>query len=755
MSRNSSTALALVLLAALALAAACGTESDAKGEETNCTDGRDNDFDDHFDCNDPDCASEPVCVREHCYNLVDDDGDGLVDCNDDQCIGRSVCSGAAEDCVNGIDDDSDGLIDCDDDGCARTAACVPDGEDCTNGSDDDGDGDGDCADDDCSGTAVCALRLENCENGTDDDGDTAVDCDDDDCSRTAFCLDDGEICDNGSDDDGDRQVDCDDTDCAYTQECRNLAENCENGIDDDGDGATDCDDAACAQHAACTRLCQNDTDGDGESDCDDDDIDGDGILNGEDNCPVDANPGQEDRDDDDIGDVCGDRDRDGVADAEDNCWLVRNREQRDRDGDGMGNACDDDESLADADLVIETSAGTGLPYPVAFGDVDGDGTRDAVFQIFLEPMLYVFSNPGARGPSTLSIGSADIVQTDPFGDGRAPEVRSGDFNGDGVLDLLLGEEMIGGSFVYVVTGPISSQSDLLAASAVRRVSIPSMDFFASRSFDVGDFDGDGNDDLAVGVSDRNSVDIYSGTQLTEPDPQDLEPEDAQWTLVGPILAMGFGFEVQFLPDFLPVAPGNSSGQEIAVSATGGSQHLYVLESEKLVAGDPVEDATFTRIVDHTNNYRFVADTNRDGLPEVYASNLDCDNGMGTAGGLARLTHSPPPEIVADGFALIYCDTVGSSGLVGEAQFIDVDGDGIPGFITPRQTTTGDNELAYFSNWQNARAALTSPQRTIDASPITSVPAIYPAGDLDANGHADFVVTYTPEAGDAAYIWLSP
>jgi hypothetical protein len=58
------------------------------------------------------------------------------------------------------------------------------------------------------------------------------------------------------------------------------------------------------------------------------DTDGDGILDAEDNCPEDANPGQENSDNDSHGNAC------------DNCPNADNENQADSDGDGIGDVCD-------------------------------------------------------------------------------------------------------------------------------------------------------------------------------------------------------------------------------------------------------------------------------------------------------------------------------------------------------------------------------------------------------------------------------
>ena len=71
------------------------------------------------------------------------------------------------------------------------------------------------------------------------------------------------------------------------------------------------------------------------------DLDGDGILDNIDNCPLTPNANQADNDQDGKGDVCdNDDDNDGVLDTNDNCPITPNSNQADRDQDGLGDVCD-------------------------------------------------------------------------------------------------------------------------------------------------------------------------------------------------------------------------------------------------------------------------------------------------------------------------------------------------------------------------------------------------------------------------------
>jgi hypothetical protein len=159
------------------------------------------------------------------------------------------------------------------------------------------------------------------------------------------------------------------------------------GEDSDDDGIVDSEDN-CPDDP---NPGQENNDGDAEGDVCDLDDDNDGVGDGDDNCPLDANPGQEDIDGDGLGDVCDpsddrDTDGDGVLDVEDNCPGDANPGQENNDGDGMGDVCDpddDNDGVDDGDDNCPTDANSGQENNDgdAQGDVcdpddDNDGVND-------------------------------------------------------------------------------------------------------------------------------------------------------------------------------------------------------------------------------------------------------------------------------------------------------------------------------------------------------------------------------------------
>jgi PKD repeat protein len=117
-----------------------------------------------------------------------------------------------------------------------------------------------------------------------------------------------------------------------------------------------------------------DLDKDGTADCSDTDLDGDGVLNAADNCPLAANAGQTDFNGDGVGDACQDSDSDTVLDAQDNCRTTPNTDQYDIDGDALGDVCDGD---IDNDTVLNASDNCQYSANSSQTDSDGDGHGDA------------------------------------------------------------------------------------------------------------------------------------------------------------------------------------------------------------------------------------------------------------------------------------------------------------------------------------------------------------------------------------------
>ncbi len=139
--------------------------------------------------------------------------------------------------------------------------------------------------------------------------------------------------------------------------------------DFDGDGRPDGQDNCPSE----PNPNQEDLDGDRTGDACDTDLDGDAILNTEDNCPATSNAGQDDFNNDGIGDACGDADNDRVVDQADNCRLNPNTDQNDFDTDGLGDACDD----SDNDTISDAADNCKLTANPDQGDFNGDGSGDA------------------------------------------------------------------------------------------------------------------------------------------------------------------------------------------------------------------------------------------------------------------------------------------------------------------------------------------------------------------------------------------
>lgn len=141
-------------------------------------------------------------------------------------------------------------------------------------------------------------------------------------------------------------------------------------VDLDGDGLLNDDDN-------CPEVANADVNGDNQNDGD-----GDGVGDACDNCLAVAIPLQDDTDGDGLGDVCDDdADDDGVINIIDNCPKISNADQLDSDGDGHGDPCDDGntppENDTDGDGLTDDIDNCAFAVNPQQEDTDSDGLGNA------------------------------------------------------------------------------------------------------------------------------------------------------------------------------------------------------------------------------------------------------------------------------------------------------------------------------------------------------------------------------------------
>jgi hypothetical protein len=389
------------------------------------------------------------------------------------------------------------------------------------------------------------------------------------------------------------QGDCDDTNPDVNPDAKELC----NGYDDDCDGVnptasdwyTDADDDNYGDPTTATSACEA-PDGmiaDG-TDCDDDNA-----L---------AHPGltedcANDFDDDCDGAVGDGSDADGDGYLSDQCPDGPDCDDTDPDvspdgydacEDGIDGNCDGDDTqcgfhgefdLLTAGAILTSEAkGTEAGTVVGVGDANGD-TVDDVF-VAAPAMNGGFFVPGPiLGTSTFEDAGHTISGSAMLGAGRSLGV--GDVDGDGLADVALGAPDGDLAGQFVLYGPIGADVDLDTQSDVQLLGEPGT--AAGHGSDLSDIDGDGLADSLVGAYEGSSVYVTYGplTSATV----DLEA-DADHVLYGDGGAVVHG-------------GGDVNGDgfgDLAISATASKDGNYYAGGVYVVSGpvsvSALDDAVF-------------------------------------------------------------------------------------------------------------------------------------------------------------------
>jgi len=247
----------------------------------------------------------------------------------------------------------------------------------------------------------------------------------------------------------------------------------------------------------------------------------------------------------------------------------------------------------DGTFTAAPSPSNDLPGAIAVGDFNGDGIPDlAVAPVLDEGNSEVLLG---NGDGTFSIANGSLG----IGSGVATSnsIAAADFNGDGKLDIVEACASLGDQPCNLLL----IQSGNGDGTFIEFSSVP-LSFLGSQSMAVGDFNGDGQPDVAVTNSGTNGVNVFlnNGGGLSA---------------VSAIPPTGTG------PTSIAAADFNGDGKLDLAVANYGSNNVTIL----LGNGDGTFTAAASPATGTAPNSVAVADFNGDGVPDLAVANAGSSN----------------------------------------------------------------------------------------------------------------------------------
>ena len=278
-------------------------------------------------------------------------------------------------------------------------------------------------------------------------------------------------------------------------------------------------------------------------------------------------------------------------------------------GDGTG-------GIGDGTFTAAASPATGSgPYSVAVGDFNGDGRQDlATANSSANTVSVLLGNgTGSTGDGTFTAAASPATGSTPY------SVKVGDFNGDGRQDLATANYSASSVSVLLGSGTGSTGDGTFTAAASPATGSNPL------SVVVGDFNGDGRQDLATANTGADSVSVLlgNGTGSTG---------DGTFTeAVSPTTGSG--------PQSVVVGDFNGDGRQDLATANTGADSVSVLLGN---GTGSTGDGTFTAAASPaTGSYPYsvvVGDFNGDGRQDLATTNAGADtvsvllgNGTGSTG----------------------------------------------------------------------------------------------------------------------------
>jgi trimeric autotransporter adhesin len=247
----------------------------------------------------------------------------------------------------------------------------------------------------------------------------------------------------------------------------------------------------------------------------------------------------------------------------------------------------------DGTFTAAPSPSNDLPGAIAVGDFNGDGIPDlAVAPVLDEGNSEVLLGNG-DGTFSIANGSLGISS----GVATSNSIAAADFNGDGKLDIVEACANLGDQPCNLLL----IQSGNGDGTFIEFSSVP-LSFLGSQSMAVGDFNGDGQPDVAVTNSGTNGVNVFlnNGGGLSA---------------VSAIPATGTG------PTSIAAADFNGDGKLDLAVANYGSNNVTIL----LGNGDGAFTAAASPATGTAPNSVAVADFNGDGVPDLAVANAGSCN----------------------------------------------------------------------------------------------------------------------------------